>query len=59
MARSVYQLVLTESNSRHTVREQLERNDVNETLQAVGSLGDSDHLGFVGNGIIVLVTDDD
>lgn len=59
MARSVYQLVLTKSNSRHTVREQLEWNDVDETLQAIGSLGDSDHLGLVGNGIIVLVTDDD
>jgi len=43
----------------HTVREQLEGNDVDQTLQAVDSLGYSNDLGSVGNRVIVLVTDDD
>jgi len=43
----------------HTVREQLEGDDVDQTLQAVDSLGYSNDLGSVGNRVIVLVTDDD
>ena len=43
----------------HTVREQLEGNDVDQTLQAVDSLGYSNDLGSIGNRVIVLVTDDD
>ena len=42
-----------------TVREELEGNDVDETLQAVDGLWDSDDLGRLRNRIIVLVTDDD
>jgi hypothetical protein len=62
MARSDGQPSSVESSFigvRLTVREQLERNDVDETLQAVGSLGYSDDLGSIGNRVVVLVTDND
>lgn len=59
MARSVISICMARSEEEHTVRKQLEGNNVDETLQAVGSLGYSDNLGSIGNRVIVLVTNDD
>ena len=59
MARSVISICMARSEEEHTVRKQLEGNDVDQTLQAVDSLGYSNDLGSIGNRVIVLVTDDD
>ena len=59
MARSVISICMARSEEEHTVRKQLEGNDVDQTLQAVDGLGYSNDLGSVGNRVIVLVTDDD
>ena len=47
------------AGDRHVVGKKLERNDVEETLEAVDGLGHSDHVSVVVDGCIGIVGDDD
>lgn len=43
-----------------TVRQELERNNVDETLKTIDSSGDTDDLvGRVGNRVVIVIADDD
>lgn len=42
-----------------TVRQKLERNDIDQALKTIDSLRNPDDLGIVVDSVIVLIADDD
>jgi hypothetical protein len=62
MARSTGQSILPipRITQSRTVRQELERNNVDETLKTIDSSGDTDDLvGRVGNRVVIVIADDD
>jgi hypothetical protein len=47
------------SGKGRTVRQELQGHNIDQTLQAVNSLGHPDRLGAFGHGLVLVIADDD